>query len=228
MFRIRANWQLPLRRWVQIRRISKEEQQLEGQNQTLADKREPNTQRARTLTDSEIAFRNWVRKVPRNNDNFYPLGSGLAQFFEEVRHLVARDFSLMQDVIRKLAGEGGSRRIKEPVEQDFQRMSTAAKQQVLSHYIRPFFKIISKPDVLDSLVLESEVARIYNFISGINGSRATPLLSFLGETLAACETKEAEFFPMLEYSIVAFFKPRLVNCLQYQGSFQHTQQCFDL
>ncbi|MCJ1330602.1 hypothetical protein MMC10_007287 [Thelotrema lepadinum] len=153
-----------------------------------------------------MIFRNWVRKVPRSNDDVWPLGSGLAEFFQEASQLVDTDAGLLQAVVGKLANEGGLRRIKELLEQDFQRLSPTGKEQAFRLRLLPFFRIVTKAEVLDSLVLETEVARIYSFIFGINGARVVPIFPFVAEVLNATNKQTESFVMMLEHSITVFCK----------------------
>ena len=66
--------------------------------------------------------------------------------------------------------------------------------------------MVTKAEVLDSLILETEVARIYSFIFGINGARALPLFPLVGEVLNAIDKQEESFVRMLEQSITVFCK----------------------
>ena len=50
-----------------------------------------------------MVFRNWVKKVPRSKDDVWPLGSSLAEFFQEASQLVDTDVGLMQAVSKLLA-----------------------------------------------------------------------------------------------------------------------------
>ena len=120
--------------------------------------------------------------------------------------MILIDSATLQGVITKLASEGGLKRIKEVVEQPLQDRSTAAKTLIFTRQMVPLFEIITHPDVLDSLMLETQVAQLYTFLFGIVGARAKPLFRFIADFLNEHYSQCDDFVHYLELSIVSFCK----------------------
>ncbi|KAN0075671.1 hypothetical protein V8E54_006941 [Elaphomyces granulatus] len=159
---------------------------------------------ASSSSNSETEFRKWRNNIPLEPKSARALGKNLAVFFQESERLIKIDANLMQDVISCLSKEGGLKRIKELIEQEFHNMSTAVKASLFKTEILPFFQSISHPDVLASLVLEQSVGTIYNIIFGINGRRAIPLFSCILDVLTAASKCEETTVAYLERSLVVF------------------------
>src|SRR5699024_1439220 len=104
---------------------------------------------------------------------------GLGPFFEEARRLIDEGDGVLQDVVRALSTEGGLRRIRELVENDYNHIPAAAKPSVFRAQMLPFLDIITNPNILESLVLEQAVGTIYNVLYGNSGRRGVVLLGFL-------------------------------------------------
>ena len=93
-----------------------------------------------------------------------------------------------QQVITILASEGGLHRIKELTDTRFEDISDGQRKAVLKEAVIPFFQAISHEDVLSSLLLETVVNTIYNFLFGPSGRRAIGLFTYVAPTLRAIKT----------------------------------------
>jgi AAA domain len=157
------------------------------------------------LSSSEKEFRAWRSNIPLNNKSASrALRSKLTSIFQEARRLIDIDVGVRQSVIQTLSGEGGLSCIKEMIEQLFEELGgVTIKEHRFKVQIFPLLEIISHPDVVDSLILEHSVGTIYNFLFGINGVRASKLLSYISEVLPNC-TKDESTAIWVEVSLFVF------------------------
>lgn len=94
----------------------------------------------------------------------------------------SEDAGTRQHVITKLGAETGLAIIKTLTDSLDTSQNTEAffKDRVL-----PFYRIIAYPDVLSSLILETPVDTIYNFLFGPGGRRGLSVFRFTGTALSA-------------------------------------------
>jgi len=83
------------------------------------------------------------------------------------------DVGLRQALITKLATDSGVQMIKALV--DLMTDEDTQAKTTFSEIAIPFFRTISHPDVCSSLILETPITAICNFLFGPNGSRLTHL-----------------------------------------------------
>lgn len=88
------------------------------------------------------------------------------------------------------------------------KMPVSGKDIVFSTQVLPFLETVTHPNVLSSLVLESSVGTIYNFLFGLNGDRAAKTLKFIGEVIPRQAVSETKSWA-LEVSLLFF--SRLVD-----------------
>lgn len=174
----------------------------QGKNQ----KRHSGQAQQREKDPEEYAFGAWKAQTSLNRFGLsMTRPRQLGQFFKEARRLIDINESTRQNVVRHLSSEGSLQRIRELIEQDFSSLSDLQKKALFEDAVIAFLEIITSPDVLGSLVLETAVVTIYNCIFGPGGRRARPLLEFLADVvymelvgdpnLASCH---------LELSLLAF------------------------
>lgn len=157
------------------------------------------------MSNSEREFRAWRHNIPLNIANDKPLRAGLTPFFQEARRLIDVDITMLQSVIKSFSDEGGLKRIKELVEQDFESMSITRKEDIFKIQVLPFLEIISHPNALLSLLLEQEVGTIYNFLFGYNGDRAPKLVKYVCDVLETAN-KDEDYASHFEVSVHVFSK----------------------
>lgn len=101
-------------------------------------------------------------------------------FFQLALQLMEGDVGASQTVIRLLAKDDGLGFICDIVEHYIPNTSHRDKRAELWHeQVRPLFNLVTHPRVIDSAVLEQEVATIYNFMQGIGGRRMALMFDFV-------------------------------------------------
>lgn len=111
---------------------------------------------------------NWLNKVPKKKADRL-LGNRMAGFFQQCFQLVQSNVGYRQQVIEKLASEGGLSRLKEFVDV---LAETRSEQQTKSFFLTiiiPLLRTLSYHDVAESAFLETAVGRIHNYLYGSNG-----------------------------------------------------------
>jgi hypothetical protein len=124
------------------------------------------------------------------------------------------DLGASQEAIRKLASDPGLEFIKDVADRNIAgAVDSLAKTNLWRSQVRPLFKLVTHPRVVDSNVLEQEVAGIYRFILGGNASRAARLFDFVVDIAKIwSEPTQADdtLMTVLEPSLAVLF--RLVDC----------------
>lgn len=153
-------------------------------------KRGPGNSGANTADD--VKFYRWRNAIPRSPHSAHPIGEGLGPLFQEAFDLVQVNAELRQQVIVRLASDGGLTRVKELVTQDFDVLSNEERKlRVFKAQVLPFMQLLSHRDVRASPILEQDVAKIHNLVYGVGGQRILPFLNFVAVTapsLAANDT----------------------------------------
>lgn len=90
-----------------------------------------------------------------------------------------------QQIMKKLASEEGLMMIKTLADKISGDSQPDAKVGIFKDAVLPFFRTISHPDVLSSLILETPVDTIYTFLFGPNGRRALDLFMSITAPLGA-------------------------------------------
>ncbi|KAK5019663.1 hypothetical protein LTR16_000359 [Cryomyces antarcticus] len=134
---------------------------------------------------SQAAFRTWRYLVPTKTSVTTHLGFELTQFFQQALDLINGDPGIRQEVIGKLASEGGLQWVHELTSQDMKSLPELRQREVFSTQILPFFCSISHPSVLASAVLEQSVGTIFNFLFGVHGQRAIKLFDAIVNLLSS-------------------------------------------
>ncbi|KAI0505882.1 hypothetical protein F5B22DRAFT_626229 [Xylaria bambusicola] len=137
----------------------------------------PSQMRSSSRKD-EDDLREWKRLLRQGR--FSPNRSTCDRFFELAVKLIDGDLGASQETIKLLASEDGLAYIRLLIENHL-AIATAgyAKQDVWFKLLQPLFTIITHHRVVDSAVLEQQVATIYNFIQGIGGKRMRIVFNFV-------------------------------------------------
>jgi hypothetical protein len=147
--------------------------------------------------------------VPESVTTARPLERKLSRFFQSLWTLVSNeDVASRQQVIKKLASEGGLLRIKELTDTQVAGPPSSHQASPFKDSVVPFFRAISHENVLCSLLLETEVDTIYNFLFGPSGRRAVTLFTFVAQslqTIVSGENGSADFVA-LEASLAVLRK----------------------
>lgn len=124
------------------------------------------------------------------------------------------DLGASQETIRKLATDPGLQFIKNLTNRSIpEAVDSQTKISLWQSQVRPLFNLVTHPRVVDSNVLEQEVAKIHGFILGVNASRAARLFDFVMDIAQVWpERNEGDdtLMSVLESSLAVLF--RLVDC----------------
>jgi hypothetical protein len=142
----------------------------------------------RTDDPQEIQVRRWRYLTLDGSQPDRPLPRhGRNKFFQDALKLVQSDAGSMQAVIQALASDGGLKRIRQLVTQDFQTRPVDVLTELL-----PFLQVISYPKVLSSGLLESSRGMIYSAIYGPGGQYALKLFEYVASTVEQLSTSDLE------------------------------------
>lgn len=129
----------------------------------------------------ESAYRRWLYHIPKPSSK--PVGVDTAEIFKMAWEIIEKSHAPTRlKIIKTLASEEGLMVIKALTDQ----MTDKAPSSMLNLFVNrtlPFYRIISHFEVLSSLVLETELETIFNFLFGPNGRRAVPVFRFTANAL---------------------------------------------
>jgi hypothetical protein len=94
------------------------------------------------------------------------------------------DAGTRQQVIAKLASENGLQIVKNLTTVIEFSQNNQSRVEVFRDQTMPFYQIISHPDVLCSLILETPIDTIYNFLFGPSGRRGLSVFRFTAAALS--------------------------------------------
>ncbi|KAI9889600.1 MAG: hypothetical protein M1814_005107 [Vezdaea aestivalis] len=132
----------------------------------------------------ETSFRDWTFLIPRQNTLFRVVETG--KFFKLAWDLISKeDTETGQRVIKKLATEEGLAMIKTLIDENVDGVELETRLRCFKERTLPFFRTISHPDILSSLILEVPLDTICTFLFGPNGCRAINLFKSTTSALGA-------------------------------------------
>ena len=132
----------------------------------------------------EKGFRRWTFLIPRKDSRLQAVD--IANFFQLGWDLVSKeDPETMQQIIKKLATEGGLAMIDLLVDYEVDIPNSELRLSNFIDRTLPFFRIVSHPDILSSLILEIPLDTICAFLFGPNGRRAVSLFKATALALGA-------------------------------------------
>ncbi|KAI4117370.1 MAG: hypothetical protein LQ345_002382 [Seirophora villosa] len=147
------------------------------------------TAKSRPRTELETGFREWTFLIPRQNTrsqvvkigNFFKMGWDLAS---------KEDVETQQQIIKKLANDQGLAMIKALADEQADSVELKTRLYIFKDRTLPFFRTISHPDILSSLILETPLDAICTFLFGPNGRRAISLFKATALALGALACDE--------------------------------------
>ncbi|OAQ64570.2 NFX1-type zinc finger-containing protein 1 [Pochonia chlamydosporia 170] len=158
-------------------------------------------------------LREWKRLLGRQAPVSRPPPATVARFFQLALELMDGDVSSYQEVIKNLATEQGLCFVKDVVERHLDvAVRTGPSITFWNTELKPLFQLITNHRVIDSSILESEVAMIFNFILGVGGSRMSRLFGYLAQLATEWPDKTAAKLklPAVELSLAVLSK--LMDC----------------
>ncbi|OCL12491.1 hypothetical protein AOQ84DRAFT_419589, partial [Glonium stellatum] len=157
-----------------------------GAGTTIASSSSTTNPPVRKEIETETMCRKWTYMIPRPNTNSrFETAVETKSFFQMGWNLIeSEDAAIRQHVITKLGAETGLAIIKTLTE----IMDASQKNETTISLFRdrtlPFYRIIAHPDVLSSLILETPVDTIYNFLFGPSGRRGLSVFRFTATALS--------------------------------------------
>ncbi|KFY14961.1 hypothetical protein V491_05834 [Pseudogymnoascus sp. VKM F-3775] len=143
--------------------------------------------RDREETEVEAICRKWKYMMPRPNTNplRFEATLNIDAFLRIGWSLIEReDAGIRQDVVTKLSGEAGLSIIKTVTETMDASQMAETSISIFRDKAIPLYRIISHPDVLSSLILETPVDTIYTFLFGPSGRRGLGVFRFTATALS--------------------------------------------
>ncbi|KAJ9661610.1 hypothetical protein H2201_006466 [Coniosporium apollinis] len=137
-----------------------------------------------TASSAENEFNQWRYLVPKIHTSAAPLARQLGKFFQDASRLVGKESSVMQEVIEKLASDGGLHRIREISDQITESIAPPQEKVIFETQLVPLFRTLSQENVVVSAVLEHSLGIIHNFLYGPSGHRAIAIFRLAANTLA--------------------------------------------
>ncbi|KAL9594881.1 MAG: hypothetical protein Q9179_005205 [Wetmoreana sp. 5 TL-2023] len=144
---------------------------------------------SRPRTELETSFREWTFLIPRQNTRFQVVEIG--NFFKMAWDLTSKEhIETGQQIIKKLATEEGLAMIKALADGKLDGVELGTSLCIFKDRTLPFFRTISHPDILSSLILETPLDTICTFLFGPNGRRAINLFKSTTSALGALAREE--------------------------------------
>jgi hypothetical protein len=110
----------------------------------------------------------------------------VGDFFKTGLELMSGDVGAAQDVIKLFVTDDGLRFVREVIDRSVpQVIGEREKMTLWFDQLCPFFRLVTHPRIVDSAVLEQEIATLFNFILGLGGSRMLRLLNFVAALVEA-------------------------------------------
>ncbi|KAJ4249160.1 hypothetical protein NW762_012495 [Fusarium torreyae] len=126
-----------------------------------------------------------------------------SQFFQLGLDMMDGDVGAAQDTIKLLAKDAGLSFVKALAERHIPRADTVNTITLWETEMKPLFSLVTHPRVVDSAVLEQQVADIFNFMLGVQGQRMTRIFNFVLQlvTQSALFTQGNSRMEALELSV---------------------------
>ncbi|PNP41378.1 hypothetical protein TGAMA5MH_06703 [Trichoderma gamsii] len=123
----------------------------------------------------------WKQLLQNGGDAFArPSLKIVGQFFSLALELMDGDVGAAQEAIKLLATETGLSFIKDVIDRHISMASQLTPGcQLWETEIKPLFQLVTHARVVDSAVLEQEVAIILNYMVGVGGSRMSKLFHYI-------------------------------------------------
>ncbi|KAI2622163.1 hypothetical protein GGS26DRAFT_249873 [Hypomontagnella submonticulosa] len=153
----------------------------------------PRRNRQEERGPAEDRLREWKRLLNQNPSTSRPTYSATGtnqqvydRFFQLALELMEGDVGASQETVKLMAQDSGLGFIKNLIDRQIpEAAANSTKTRLWQNQIQPLFHILTHPRVVDSNVLEQQIAAIYNFIQGIGGRRMRTLFDFIMNLLHA-------------------------------------------
>jgi hypothetical protein len=136
-------------------------------------------------THTEAMCRQWTYMIPRPFSSRFEAVVNTKKFFQMGFDLIeSEDAGSRQHVITKLAADTGLDIIKALIDTMDPSQKDETSAVIFRDRMLPFYRAISHPDVLSSLILETAVDTIYTFLFGPSGRRGLRAFRFTATSLS--------------------------------------------
>lgn len=138
--------------------------------------------------------------------------SATSQFFQLGLEMMDGDIGAAQDAIKLLAKDAGLAFIRALADVHIPRANHASKITLWQTEVKPLFALITHPRVVDSAVLEQQVADVFNCMLGIEGQRMTKIFNFVIQVIteSSLSTQSDSRMEVLELSLSVLTK--IIDC----------------
>ncbi|KAK7402461.1 hypothetical protein QQX98_011788 [Neonectria punicea] len=137
-------------------------------------------------------LREWRRLLDRGEMRSHTVdltASAASRFFQLGLELMDGDVGAAQEAIKLLATDPGLAFVKAVTDRHIPATDgQAARITLWETEVKPMFALITHPCVVDSAVLEQQVATVFNFVLGVGGSRMTRVFHYVTQLLKALTT----------------------------------------
>ncbi|KAI8630056.1 hypothetical protein F5Y19DRAFT_69978 [Xylariaceae sp. FL1651] len=128
----------------------------------------------------------WKHLMAQGSQIGRPSLTAVSEFFQVGLELMDGDVGATQDVIRLFVTDPGLSFVRDVTDHHLpQASNNQEKLTIWANELRPLFRLVTHSRVIDSAVLEQEVAVLFNFILGVAGSRMLRLFTFIISLLEA-------------------------------------------
>lgn len=136
----------------------------------------------------------------------------MSQFFQLGRDLVDGDVGQAQEVIKRLASNDGLLFIKDVSDRHIVAATAVPGTRLWTSEIMPLFQLVTHPRVVESAVLEQEVATLFNYLLGVGGVRMARLFTYVGRLIQSwpAGTPEVSRMAAVELSLTVLSK--ILDC----------------
>ena len=170
-------------------------------------------------TEDDLALFSWFCQIPRSGQR-QPLSTPrLKNFFETAYVLVSKgNENMTQQVISRLATEGGLQRLAELLDSEMSNTGSTRCSEAFEDFHLPFWSVITDAQALRSRLLEKALGNIYIFLYGVGGRRSVASFTFFSrafETRLTRDYDSLDFHKMYEWTnIILKALLKLLQCNQ--------------
>ncbi|KFY34168.1 hypothetical protein V494_06994 [Pseudogymnoascus sp. VKM F-4513 (FW-928)] len=138
-------------------------------------------------TEIEATYRKWKYMIPKPNTYHARFGTTMnIELFLQIgwNIIESEDAGTRQNVITKLGAEEGLSIVKSITDTMDVDQTDETSISIFKDRTIPLYRIISHPDVLGSLILETPMDTIYTFLFGPSGRRGLGVFCFTAKALS--------------------------------------------
>ncbi|KAK3386890.1 hypothetical protein B0H63DRAFT_541000 [Podospora didyma] len=162
---------------------------------------------------SEGKLREWKRLLEQGSQLVRPSPAVISRFFGLGLELLDGDVGGAQEVIKLFASEAGLSFIKDVTDRHIATVQGSSSSLSLwDGLVMPLFKFITHPVVIDSAVLEQQVAMLFNFLCGIGGNRMAKVFGFVTALVRSWPSSAARASRMAAVELSLAVLSKILDC----------------